>query len=880
MAKVKKSKGALKGKKLTPLMQQHAAIKGKYPDAVLLFRVGDFYETFGRDAVVASEVLGITLTKRNNGGTNDELAGFPHHSIDTYLHKLVKAGHRVAICDQLEDPKQAKGIVKRGVTELVTPGTATSDKMLDNQNNNFLATIHIEGEHFGVAFVDISTGEFLCAEGNAEYMDKLLQTIKPAEVIYCKTKRRKFQEQFGEKHYTYLLDEWVFTQDYAQENILQQFEVASLKGFGISDMPNAIIAAGACLHYLKDTEHPNLSHLHTIQRITRNEFLWMDRFTIQNLELLNSNIPNGSTLLSVLDNTISPMGSRMIKRWLLFPLQDVVKIHERLSAVEHLIKETDLANDASGYVKQIGDMERMVARLPLKKISPREVLHLARGLKSIEEIKARCAQSDNELILRLGEQMNPCERIREKINATLVEAPPAVAAKGELIQDGVQDELDELRSVSRNGKDLLLQIKEREVEKTGITSLKISFNNVFGYYLEVTNRFKDQVPEEWIRKQTLTNAERYITPELKELEQKILGAQEKILALELKIYDELLSQLQEYITPIQLNAQMVAQLDCLICFAKNALQHQYKRPEVKENVNLEITNGRHPVIEQNLPTGEQYISNSVRLDKDDQQMIIITGPNMSGKSALLRQTVLITLMAHAGSFVPAEKALVPLTDKIFTRVGASDNLSGGESTFMVEMNETASIINNISDRSLIVLDEIGRGTSTFDGISIAWSIAEFLHNHASRPLTLFATHYHELNELEKKHRRIKNFHVTHKESGNKIIFLRKLAEGGSTHSFGVHVAKMAGMPPLIVERANEILSILEEKNDAKPSENSKGIPREKMQKIQADNFQLNIYDGVTEDLKRVREILQAVEINSLTPVEALMKLNELKGIVG
>lgn len=858
-------------------MQQHSAIKKKYPDAILLFRVGDFYELFGQDAIVAADVLGITLTKRNNGGTNDELAGFPHHSIDTYLHKLVRAGHRVAICDQLEDPKKAVGIVKRGVTELVTPGTATSDKMLDNENNNFLATMHIDGENYGVAFVDISTGEFLVAEGNAEYMDKLLQTIKPAEVIYCRGKKKKFKEQFGDKLYTYLLDEWVFTADYAQEKILQQFEVASLKGFGISDMSLAIIAAGACLHYLKDTEHPNLQHLHTVQRITRDDFLWMDRFTIQNLELLNSNIPGGSTLLSVLDNTISPMGSRMIKRWLLFPLQDVIKINERLTAVEHLIKETDLANDTSAFVKQIGDMERMVARLPLKKISPREVLHLARGLKSIEEIKELCAKSKNELIQRIAEQLNPSELIREKINTTIVESPPAVAIKGELILEGVNEELDDLRGISKNAKDILLEIKEREAEKTGITSLKISFNNVFGYYLEVTNRFKDKVPEEWIRKQTLTNAERYITPELKELEQKILGAQEKILALEINIYDELLSQLQEYITPIQLNAQMIAQLDCLICFAKNALQQNYKKPDVQQEANLEITGGRHPVIEQNLPIGEPYISNSVRLDKDEQQMIIITGPNMSGKSALLRQTVLITLMAHAGSFVPAEQAIIPLTDKIFTRVGASDNLSGGESTFMVEMNETASIINNISDRSLIVLDEIGRGTSTFDGISIAWSIAEFLHNHSARPLTLFATHYHELNELEKKNKRIRNFHVTHKEAGNKIIFLRKLAEGGSTHSFGVHVAKMAGMPPLIVERANEILAILEEKNDAEVNTEKK---KAKYEKINTEQMQLNIYDGITEDLKRVREILQKVEINSLTPVEALMKLNELKGIVG
>lgn len=859
-------------------MQQHAAIKSKYPDAILLFRVGDFYETFGQDAVIAANVLGITLTKRNNGGVNEDLAGFPHHSIDTYLHKLVRAGYRVAICDQLEDPKHAKGIVKRGVTELVTPGTATSEKMLDNENNNFLATIHIDGEQYGIAFVDISTGEFMCAEGNVEYIDKLLQTIKPAEVIYCKNKARQFKERFGEKLYTYLLDDWIFTYDYAFENLCNHFQVTTLKGFGISDMPLAIIAAGSCLHYLRDTEHPNLAHLHTLQRITRNEFLWMDRFTIQNLELLNSNIPNGSTLMGVLDNTISPMGSRLIKRWLLFPMQDVAKINQRLEAVEYLIKERDLAQGCTTFIKQVGDIERMVARLPLKKITPREVLHLARGLRCIADIKALASQSNNDVIQRLAEQLNPCERIQEKINETLVENPPAVAAKGELIRDGVNEELDDYRSVSKNGKDLLLQIKQREVDKTGISSLKISYNNVFGYYLEVTNAHKDKVPDDWIRKQTLTNAERYITPELKVLEQKILSAQDKILAIEIEIYDELLSLLQEYITPIQLNAQMIAQLDCLICFSNNAIQYQYKKPNVHDGTALNITEGRHPVIEQNLAVGERYITNSVQLDKDDQQMIIITGPNMSGKSALLRQTVLITLMAHAGSFVPAEEAAIPLTDKIFTRVGASDNLSGGESTFMVEMNETASIINNISARSLIVLDEIGRGTSTFDGISIAWSIAEFLHNHTARPLTLFATHYHELNELEKKNQRIKNFHVTHKEAGNKIIFLRKLAAGGSKHSFGVHVAKMAGMPPLIVERANEILAILEEKNDATLTDKAK-VSNEKMQRIQAENFQLNIYDGVTEDLKRVREILQAVEINNLTPVEALMKLNELKRIV-
>lgn len=853
-------------------MQQHAAIKSKYPDAVLLFRVGDFYETFGQDAVIASQVLGITLTQRNNGGANEELAGFPHHAVDTYLHKLVRAGYRVAICDQLEDPKQAKGLVKRGVTEVVTPGTATGDKLLDTTANNFLASIYIEAEQYGIAFVDISTGEFFCAEGNAEYIDKLVQSIKPAELIYSKKQAAKCREQFGTKVYSFLLDEWIYTEQYAMDILLQHFNTASLKGFGISDMRFAILAAGACLHYLKDTEHPNLSHILSIQRLTQKDFLWMDRFTIQNLELLHSNIPGADTLIQVLDNTISPMGSRLLRRWLLFPLQDKNKIEERLDAVTHLIKESTAMNHVVQALKPIGDMERMLARLPLKKISPREILHLARGLDSIEKIKSICATQENVLIKRLAEQLNACVQIKENIYATLQENPPALAHKGELIRAGVHAELDELRSFSRNSKEYLVQIKEREVEKTGISSLKISFNNVFGYYLEVTNRFKDQVPENWIRKQTLANAERYITPELKEYEQKILGADEKILNLELEIYDQLLSRLQEYILPIQLNAQLIAQLDCLICFAHNAIKYNYRKPILNTENILEIEDGRHPVIERKLPIGESYISNSISLNKNDQQMIIITGPNMSGKSALLRQTVLITLMTHAGSFVPAQKALIPITDKIFTRVGASDNLSGGESTFMVEMNETATIMNNLSDKSLIVLDEIGRGTSTFDGISIAWSIAEYLHHHSARPLTLFATHYHELNELEKKCERIRNFHVTHKEVGNKIVFLRKLAQGGSTHSFGVHVARMAGMPSLIVERAHDILCILEEKN--KDNSNDK-----KMKKMQTENFQLNIYDGVTEDLKRVREILQAVEINALTPVQALMKLNELKTIV-
>lgn len=857
----------------TPLMQQHNAIKSKYPDAVLLFRVGDFYETFGQDAVITAKVLGITLTKRNNGNPDaSELAGFPHHSLETYLHKLVKAGYRVAVCDQLEDPKQAKGIVKRGVTELITPGTATNDKLLDINTNNFLASVYFSDVTHGIAFVDISTGEFFCTEGNTEYIDKLLQSFRPSEVIFQKQKKRFFEENFGTRYYTYQLDEWIYSDQYANDTLLQHFQTISLKGFGIDDMPYAIVAAGAILHYLKDTEHQQLGHISSIQRITRNDFLWMDRFTIQNLELLESNRENGNTLLKVLDNTVSPMGSRMIKRWLMFPLQDIRKIDERFNTTEFFILEQDLKNTLTHLIKQIGDIERIVAKIPLRKIAPREVLQLAKGLQSIDEVKEKTRQTSDTWTLRLSEQLNPCSLIKEKIMTTLLENPPALANKGGLIAYGIDEELDDLRKISSNSKEYLLQIQQRESEVTGIPSLKISFNNVFGYYLEVTNTHKHKVPETWIRKQTLANAERYITPELKEYEQKILGAEEKILVLEMKIYDALLLELQEYITPIQLNANLIAQLDCITCFANNAVHYKYRRPVVTEEYALHIENGRHPVIERNLPIGEEYVANTVMLDKDEQQIIIITGPNMSGKSALLRQTVLITLMAHAGSFVPAQKAILPQTDKIFTRVGASDNLSGGESTFMVEMNETASIINNISNRSLIVLDEIGRGTSTFDGISIAWSIAEFLHDHIHKPLTLFATHYHELNELENKLARIKNYHVTHKEVGNKIIFLRKLALGGSTHSFGVHVARMAGMPPSLVERANEILGMLEEKNlNDKLTTHLKKIP--------TANYQLNIFDGLAEDLKRIKEILEHVDINSLTPVEALMKLNELKGIV-
>jgi DNA mismatch repair protein MutS len=857
----------------TPLMQQHNAIKSKYPDAVLLFRVGDFYETFGQDAIVASAVLGITLTKRNNGAaSSSELAGFPHHALETYLHKLVKAGYRVAVCDQLEDPKTAKGIVKRGVTELVTPGTATNDKLLDNNTNNFLAAIYLQDEMHGIAFLDISTGEFFCTEGNTEYIDKLLQSFRPSEVIYQKHKQSYFQEQFGARYYTYRLDEWIFSEQYAQETLMQHFQTVSLKGFGITDIPKAIVAAGAIIHYLKDTEHQQLAHITSIQRITRDDFLWMDRFTIQNLELLDSNRDQSHSLLKVMDSTVSPMGARLLKRWILFPLQDIQQINERLDATEYLIKEPDLKAFLVQQIRQIGDIERIVARIPMKKVSPREVQQLAKGLLGVQEIKQKLSLAQDRWMQRTAEQLNPCVSIREKIERTLVEQAPAVANKGNLIATGIDAELDEFRQLASNGKEYLLQIQQREIENTGIPSLKISFNNVFGYYLEVTNTHKHKVPETWIRKQTLANAERYITPELKEYEQKIMGAEEKILAIETRIYESLLLDLMEYVQAIQLNANLVARLDCIACFAGNALKYHYRRPVVHDGYKLHIEEGRHPVIENHLPVGESYVANSVSLDKDEQQIIIITGPNMSGKSALLRQTVLITLMAHAGSFIPAASASIPLTDKIFTRVGASDNLSGGESTFMVEMNETASIMNNLSARSLIVLDEIGRGTSTFDGISIAWSIAEYLHQHAQQPLTLFATHYHELNELENKFDRICNYHVTHKEVGNKIIFLRKLARGGSTHSFGVHVARMAGMPVSLVERANEILAQLEEKNL------SEKVTKQ-LKKIPTQNFQLNIFDGLAEDLKRIKEILEHVEINSLTPVEALMKLNELKGIV-
>ena len=861
----------------TPLMQQHNAIKQKYPDAILLFRVGDFYETFGQDAILASKALGITLTKRNNGAAgSSELAGFPHHALDTYLHKLVKAGYRVAVCDQLEDPKLAKGIVKRGVTELVTPGIATNDKLLEHNSNNFLCAIHFTDEIFGLAFLDISTGEFFTAEGNREYADKLLQTLKPAEVIFQRSNQKQFKEFFGINFYTYTLEAWIFDEAFATENLLKHFGTISLKGFGIESLHQGIIAAGAVLHYLKETEHPNLQHITSIQRIERDDYLWMDRFTVRNLELIGSNNEANNSLLKVLDNTQSPMGARLLRRWILMPLKDTGKINERLDAVEHLILETEKRKQQHHFIKQCGDVERLVSKIPIKKINPREILHLAKGLQHTAQIKQLSLAANNGYLKRLGDGLNECPYILEKIIATINENPPAVANKGSVIKKGVDESLDELRNIASGGREFLVNIQQREAEQTGISSLKIGFNNVFGYYLEVTNSHKSKVPQQWMRKQTLANAERYITPELKEYEEKITGAEEKILSIEAAIYDKLLLELQDYIAPIQVNGNILATLDCLSCFAENAIHYNYKKPVMHDGFALELKESRHPVIERGLPGDSPYISNDILIDNKGQQIIILTGPNMSGKSALLRQTALITLMAHAGSFVPASEAKIPLTDKIFTRVGANDNVSGGESTFMVEMNETASIINNISQRSLILLDEIGRGTSTYDGISIAWSIVEFLHSSPAAPKTLFATHYHELNELEEKLPRVKNYHITNKEVGNKIIFLRKLAPGGSTHSFGIHVAKMAGMPPSLIERANIILKQLEEQRE---SSGDKEELSTKLKKLNTPQMQLSIFDAHSETFNEIRNLLNSIDINRLTPVEALMKLNEVKGMV-
>ncbi len=878
----------------TPLMQQHKAIKQKYPDAVLLFRVGDFYETFGSDAIIASEVLGITLTKRNNGAAaSSELAGFPHHALDTYLHKLVKAGYRVAICDQLEDPKQAKGIVKRGVTEMVTPGTTTNEKLLDFNANNFLACLHFaEEDRFGLSFLDISTGEFFAAEGDREYADKLLQSFQPAEILFQRHRQKQFKEFFSNRSYTYTLDEWVFQEQYTRELLLKQFQTHSLKGFGVEDLSLGLVAAGALLHYLKDTEHPHLQHLHAVQRIDRSDFLWMDRFTIRNLELIGGSTGEGHTLLKVMDQTVSPMGARLLKRWMVFPLKDKTRIDERLDLVEYLVGEVDLRQQLLQQIRACGDIERLASKVPMKKTGPREVLQLARGLVQVAAMQTACGESSNAYLKRLASTLDPCSGLATRILQELVENPPPTVQKGNFVRPGVSAALDELRNIASTGKEYLARLQQEEAQRTGISSLKIGFNNVFGYYLEVTNSHKQKVPGHWMRKQTLANAERYITPELKEYEEKITGAEDKIARLEAEIFDALLEELQGHLSPIQTNGNVVAVLDCLLCFAQLALSNQYRRPHLHEEADLHLVASRHPVIEKHLPQGEVYISNDIVLNKTDQQLIILTGPNMSGKSALLRQVALITLMAHMGCFVPATEARIPITDKIFTRVGASDNLSGGESTFMVEMNETASILNNLTPRSLVILDEIGRGTSTYDGISIAWSIAEYLHQCVQQPLTLFATHYHELNELEEKWPRVRNYHITNRESGNKIIFLRKLAPGGSTHSFGIHVARMAGMPPSLIERANEVLAHLEAKpvSDMPGGEDAPAaLPRqvtggkevrEKMKEMDGPRLQLSIFDVHSQTFEGIRRQLEAVDINRLTPVEALLKLQEIKKLLG
>lgn len=858
-------------------MKQYFAIKDKHPDAVLLFRVGDFYETFGEDAIKAAEILGITLTRRANGAASYvELAGFPYHALDTYLPKLVRAGQRVAICEQLEDPKMTKKIVKRGITELITPGLSINDNILEHRENNFLASVHFDKKMAGVAFLDISTGEFLTAEGGFEYIDKLLNSFKPKEVLFQRGKGNDFVALFGGKFYTYTMDDWVYTQDAAMDRLLRHFETKSLKGFGVQDLNYGVMAAGAILHYLDLTQHHQVQHISSLSRIEEDKYVWLDRFTIRNLELFGVINEGAMTLAQVLDKTISPMGSRMLKRWIALPLKEISAINDRLSVVEYFTQHATEKDELSDFIRQIGDLERIISKVAVGRINPREVVQLRNALRAIEPIKDYAASVDQPVLNCMAEQLNPCKSIRERMEREIMNDPPVLVNRGNVIQSGISEELDELRKLAYSGKDYLAQMQERESKRTGITSLKIAFNNVFGYYIEVRNSHKDKVPEEWIRKQTLVNAERYITEELKEYESKILGAEEKILALEVRLFNELVVALSEYIQAVQRNAAVIARLDCLLSFATSAVECQYNRPEINESVKIEIKDGRHPVIEQQLPIGESYISNDVLLDQDDQQVIIITGPNMAGKSALLRQTALIVLMAQIGSFVPAKAAKIGYVDKIFTRVGASDNISLGESTFMVEMNEAASILNNLSDRSLILLDELGRGTSTYDGISIAWSIVEYIHEHPkAKAKTLFATHYHELNEMEKSFGRVKNYNVTIKEVGNKVIFLRKLVRGGSNHSFGIHVAKMAGMPPSVVNRANEILGQLEKAN----RKDSLAKPLEGMAE-QREGFQLSFFQLDDPVLKQIRDEIKNLNIDNLTPLEALNKLHGIKKLSG
>ncbi|WP_417557361.1 DNA mismatch repair protein MutS [Mesoflavibacter zeaxanthinifaciens] len=850
-------------------MKQYNAIKAKYPDALLLFRVGDFYETFGEDAVKTAEILGIILTKRGAGSDSEtELAGFPHHSLNTYLPKLVKAGERVAICDQLEDPKQTKTIVKRGVTELVTPGVALNDEVLQSKTNNFLCSVYFGKLSIGISFLDISTGEFLTAQGNAEYIDKLLQNFSPSEVLVSKPKRNKFVEAFGNDFHTFNLEDWVYQTDFANETLLKHFDTKSLKGFGVEDLKEGIIAAGSILHYLAETQHHKLEHITSIARIAEDDYVWMDKFTIRNLELYNSTNNNAVTLLNVIDKTISAMGGRMLKRWLALPLKHADKIKQRHEVVSYLKDNETVLHKIQNYIKNIGDLERLISKIATQKVSPREVIQLKNSLEAIVPIKALAANCDNESLKIIGDNLQSCNVLREKIKETLNEDAPVNVLKGNTIANGFSSELDELRALSTSGKDYLDKMLERESERTGITSLKIASNNVFGYYIEVRNTHKDKVPEEWIRKQTLVSAERYITEELKEYEAKILGAEERILAIEQKLFADLVQWMNQYIKPVQQNAFLIGQLDCLCGFAQLATQNNYVYPQLDDSFDLQIEDGRHPVIEKQLPIDEPYISNSVFLDRETQQIIMITGPNMSGKSAILRQTALIVLLAQIGSFVPAKEARIGVVDKIFTRVGASDNISMGESTFMVEMNETASILNNISNRSLVLLDEIGRGTSTYDGISIAWAISEYLHEHPAKPKTLFATHYHELNEMSETFSRIKNFNVSVKELKDNVLFLRKLVEGGSEHSFGIHVAKMAGMPQQVLHRANKILKKLEKSHSSEEL-------TDKVKSMQ-DEMQLSFFNLDDPLLENIKEEILETDIDTLTPVEALMKLNEIK----
>lgn len=858
----------------TPLMKQYNAIKVKYPGALLLFRVGDFYETFGEDAVKASKILDITLTKRNNGTASEiALAGFPHHSLDSYLPKLVRAGQRVAICDQLEDPKMVKGIVKRGVTELVTPGVSFNDNVLEVKQNNYLASVYLGKDIHGISLLDISTGEFLTSQGDSQYIEKLLQSFHPSEVLFCKAKKNEFLERFGDKFNTYCLEDWVYSYDYAYETLTGHFGTNSLKGFGIESLPEGIISAGAIFFYLAETEHREIKHIVGISRIEEEKYVWLDKFTIRNLELVFAQYQEGVPLIQVLDQTLTPMGARMLKKWMVLPLKEISPIQERLNIVEAFVKDKEMLELLVSNLKNIGDLERLISKVAVRRVNPREMFQLKKALEHIKPIKEQLGRESLPSIKKLADQLHTCDFLVEKINKELKNDPPLLTNQGNIIKEGIHEELDELRKISFSGKDYLLQIQQREIERTGISSLKIAYNKVFGYYLEVTNVHKNKVPADWIRKQTLVNAERYITEELKTYEEKILNAEEKIVQIEQKLFMDLIISAEDYVSHIQQNAKTIAALDCLSSFAKTAVANSYSKPVVNESKVLNIKEGRHPVIEKQLAVGESYIPNDIYLDDETQQIIIITGPNMAGKSALLRQTALIVLLAQVGSYVPASYAEIGIVDKIFTRVGASDNLSKGESTFMVEMNETASILNNLSERSLILMDEIGRGTSTYDGISIAWSIVEYLHNHPKcKAKTLFATHYHELNQLANDFSRIKNFNVSVKEVGNKVIFMRKLKEGGSEHSFGIHVAQMAGMPNPIVLRANEIMHHLEKDKIAQKT-------KDKLKEVPKERFQLQLFEPGNPHLEKAKEILNALDINTISPVEALLKLHEIKMLV-